>query len=98
MSAGGVRLSAGVVSAWGCTPPPVNRITDRCKNHYLSATSFADGNKENVHLINKIKTTTQRSKEITQIKDDKFGFRLQLQEIHVTVVAATAPLVPQARS
>ena len=38
---------------WGCiqacngadTPPPVNRITDRCKNITLPQTSFADGNK-----------------------------------------------------
>ena len=56
----GVYLPRGDVPAWGCTcregglpaggvpaqvlPPPVNRMTDRCKNITLPQTSVADGN------------------------------------------------------
>ena len=41
---GGICLEGGV-SPGGCTPPPVDRILDTCLwKHYLSATSFADGN------------------------------------------------------
>ena len=38
------------------TPPPVNRMTDRCKKHYLSATSFADG--KNIQLAKRLALST----------------------------------------
>ena len=45
---GGVYLPGGVPVQRGCTcpgtPPPVNRMTDRCKNSTLPQTSFAGGN------------------------------------------------------
>ena len=49
---GGVHLPRGVcVPAWGCTcpgTPPVNRMTERCKNITLPQTSFAGGNKPSI--------------------------------------------------
>ena len=52
---GGVRgCQGGAWLLWGggacmvghvtCTPPPVNRITDRCKNITFAQTTFAGGN------------------------------------------------------
>ena len=44
----GVHLSGGGVPAEGVPAqvlPPVNRMTDRCKNITLPQTSFAGGNK-----------------------------------------------------
>ena len=44
----GVSAQAGVYPSmqWDrYPPPPVNRITDRCKNITLSQTSFAGSNK-----------------------------------------------------
>ena len=39
-------VSPGGCFPRGCTPPcSVNRITDRCKKHYLLAASFAEGKK-----------------------------------------------------
>ena len=42
MVRGGVPGPGGVVrgGAWSDTPPPVNRMTDRCKNITLAKTSF----------------------------------------------------------
>ena len=56
-------ISAGGVPAWaavctcpeGCTcpgtPPPVNRMTDRCKNITLPQTSFAGGKKKTLESV-----------------------------------------------
>ena len=58
-SQGGVSAPGGSVCSWGCLLPggcipacngadplpPVNRMTDRCKNITLPQTSFAGGNK-----------------------------------------------------
>ena len=44
---GGVSREWGVSQhAMGQTPPPVNIITDRCKNTTLPLTSFAGGNNQ----------------------------------------------------
>ena len=46
---GGV-YRGGVCPAEGgaCLHPPVNKMTDRCKNIALPQTSFSGGNKENL--------------------------------------------------
>ena len=44
---GGVPVQGGCTCLWGCTcpgTPPVNRMTDRCKNITFPYTSFAGGN------------------------------------------------------
>ena len=44
---GGVSAQGGMVCIPSCTEadiPPVNRMTDRCKNITLPQASFADGN------------------------------------------------------
>ena len=59
----GVSVHGGVCPGWGVclggclprgrvsaqTPPPVNRITDRCKKHYLSASAVVDGNESVIY-------------------------------------------------
>ena len=58
---GGVLGPRGVPGPGGCTwswggvpaqysPPPVNRMTNRCKNITLPQTSFADGN-NNIYVV-----------------------------------------------
>ena len=47
---GGWSLSGGSLCVWGGSlsgrpPPPVNRMTDRCKNITLPQTLFVSGNK-----------------------------------------------------
>ena len=46
---GGLYLARG--GTWSGTPPPVNRMTNRCKNITLPQTSFAGG--KNVFLQQK---------------------------------------------
>ena len=52
---GGVYLVLGVYLVPGGTypgtPPPVNKMTDRCKNITLPQTSFAGGNKLRVYNV-----------------------------------------------
>ena len=57
--------------AYRDTPPPVNRITDRCKKHYLPATSFAGGNK----LRFRIKTRLILNNELTGLVDSHLPYR-----------------------
>ena len=45
MSAQGGGLLRGCLPGESTSPPPVNRITDRCKNITFTQLRFADGNK-----------------------------------------------------
>ena len=57
------------------TPPPVNRITDRCKNITLPQTSFAGG--KNVNVAN-LESVTGKLNSVCDCKIAKSSFRQSL--------------------
>ena len=89
----GVYLPGGL-PAQGCTcpgtPPPVNRMTDRCKNITLPQTSFAGDNNDSSYSVSDsemsrtitfVTGNIRKLEEVTQILGKSFPYKVFLSFI-----------------
>ena len=64
---GGAWSGGGIPACTEADPPPVNRMTNRCKNITLPQTSFAGGNNDS---ISDLETSVAETEDLISVLDD----------------------------